>query len=49
MMCERLGIQRKVLDLGYSFFWSDMDTVWLQDATKIVPGGLDYVGVGDGE
>lgn len=49
MMCERLGFQWKVLDLGYSFFWSDMDTVWPQDATKSVPRGLDFVGVGDGE
>ncbi|BDA40517.1 probable UDP-D-xylose:L-fucose alpha-1,3-D-xylosyltransferase MGP4 [Coccomyxa sp. Obi] len=47
MMCQRLGIQKRVLDLGFSFLWTDMDTVWFQDASKIIPRGFDFVGTGD--
>jgi rhamnogalacturonan II specific xylosyltransferase len=47
LMCERLGIQQRVLDMGYSFLWTDMDTAWFEDVTKIIPRGLDFVGTGD--
>ena len=47
MMCERLGIQRRVLDLGFSFLWTDMDTVWFQDASRLIPRGFAFVGTGD--
>lgn len=47
MMCDRLAIQRRVLDLGFSFLWTDMDTVWLQDALKIMPRGFDFVATSD--
>lgn len=47
LMCERLKIQKLVLDNGHSFLWSDMDNVWYRDVTKLLPKGFDFVGVDD--
>ncbi len=47
MMCERLTFQQKVLDHGFTFLWSDMDTVWYQNPLDIMPKGFDFVGVDD--
>ncbi len=47
MMCERLMIQEHVLEMGFSFMWTDMDSVWLLDALKLIPRGLDFVGTSD--
>lgn len=47
MMCERLLVQRSILDGGFNFVWSDMDTVWFQDISKLMPTGFDFVGVDD--
>ena len=47
MMCERLRIQEEVLEMGFSFMWTDMDSVWLLDALSLIPRGLDFVGTSD--
>lgn len=47
MMCERIRIQEYVLQLGFSFMWSDLDSAWLLDALKVIPRGLDFVGTSD--